>query len=93
MGFRVLLVPEAAKTLKKGGALIPTNEMSFTKAVKYHMNLVKLQMSLEDIFFEIAQTSDKNTIIFFTKGVMDESAYTDENVWQAILDEMGQSTI
>ena len=54
MGFRVLLVPEAAKTLKKGGALIPTNEMRFTKAVKYHMNLVKLQMSLEDIFFEIA---------------------------------------
>ena len=50
-------------------------------------------MALEDIFIEIAQTGDKHTIILFDRGVMDGAAYTDENVWQAILDETGWSTI
>lgn len=93
MGFRVLLVPESATVLKKGGALITTGNMRFADAVKFQMNLMKLQMSLEDIFIEIAQTSEKHTIILFDRGVMDGAAYTDENVWQAILDETGWSTI
>lgn len=93
MGFRVLLVPESATVMKKGGALITTGKMRFADAVKFQMNLMKLQMALEDIFIEIAQTGDKHTIILFDRGVMDGAAYTDENVWQAILDETGWSTI
>ena len=38
-------------------------------------------MNLEDIFIDIAKTGDKHTIILFDRGVMDGSAYTDENVW------------
>ncbi len=89
----MLLVPEAATVMKKGGALLQSNKMSFVDAVKYQMNLIKLQMALEDIFIEIAQTSEKHTIILNDGGVMDGAAFTDENVWQAILDEMGWSTI
>ena len=79
--------------MKKGGATITTAQMRFAEAVKIQMNLMKLQMALEDIFIEIAQTGDKQTIILFDRGVMDGAAYTDENVWQAILDETGWSTI
>jgi len=50
-------------------------------------------MNLEDIFIEIAKSLDTHTIILFDRGVMDGSAYTDENVWQAILDDTGWSTI
>ena len=50
-------------------------------------------MSLEDIFVEIAQTTDMQTIIICDRGTMDGSAYTEEHVWQAILDETGWSTI
>ena len=32
-------------------------------------------------------------IILFNRGVMDGSAYTTDEVWQAILDETGWSTI
>jgi len=42
MGFRVLQVPEAATILKKGGALITTHKMTFTHAVKFQINLMKL---------------------------------------------------
>jgi hypothetical protein len=57
------------------------------------MNLIKLQISFEDIFIEFAHKSDRHTIILFNRGVMDGAAYTDENVWQGILDEMGCSNI
>lgn len=54
---------------------------------------MKMQMSLEDIFIETALDQEQPTIILCDRGVMDGSAYTDENVWQAILDETGWSTI
>jgi hypothetical protein len=93
MGFRVLLVPEAATVMRKGGAMIQTGEMKFADAVRFQQNLMRLQMNLEDIFIEIAQTSDMHTIIIMDRGTMDGSAYTEEHVWQAILDETGWSTI
>jgi hypothetical protein len=42
---------------------------------------MRLQMQLEDIFVEIAQSSEMPTIVLCDRGVMDGSAYTDENVW------------
>jgi hypothetical protein len=78
MGFRVLQVPEAATIMMKGGAFIETPKMTFSKAVRFQINLMKLQMSLEDNFVQIAQSSDAPTIILCDRGVMDGSAYTDE---------------
>lgn len=81
MGFKVLLVPEAATLLMKGGAMIETRKLTFADAVRFQINVMKMQMSLEDIFIEIALTQDKSTIILCDRGVMDGKAYTDENVW------------
>lgn len=67
--------------------------MSFAAAVKFQISLMKLQMALEDIFIEIAKMSDVHTVIINDRGVMDGAAYTNEDVWQAILDETGWSTI
>jgi hypothetical protein len=55
--------------------------MTFSDAVKFQINLMRLQMNLEDIFIEIAQSSETPCIILCDRGVMDGSAYTDENVW------------
>lgn len=38
-------------------------------------------MALEDIFIETALNLDFPTIILCDRGIMDGSAYTDENVW------------
>jgi putative protein kinase ArgK-like GTPase of G3E family len=35
MGFKVLMVPEAATLLMKGGAMIETRSMTFSDAVKF----------------------------------------------------------
>lgn len=50
-------------------------------------------MTCEDIFIEIALNSDKRCVIICDRGVMDGSAYTDDNVWQALLDETAWNTI
>ena len=73
--------------------MIETAKMSFGEAVKFQINIMKMQMSLEDIFIEIALNQDQPTIIICDRGVMDGSAYTSEHMWQALLDETGWSTI
>ena len=93
MGFKILEVPEAATLLMKGGAMIETRKLTFAEAVKFQINVMKMQMALEDIFLEIAMAQDQPTIIICDRGVMDGSAYTEEKIWQAILDETGWSTI
>jgi len=54
MGYRVLQVPEVATILMKGNALIQTHKMTMSNAVQFQISLMKLQMSLEKIFIEIA---------------------------------------
>lgn len=54
---------------------------------------MKTQMALEDIFVKIACNSHVKTVLICDRGVMDGMAYTDENVWQTLLDETGWSTI
>ena len=52
-----------------------------------------MQMALEDTFLEAALSCDSKVVILCDRGVMDGMAYTDDNVWQALLDETGWSTI
>ena len=67
--------------------------MTFTQAVKFQKTLIKLQMDLESLFIDVAQMQQKHSIILIDRGVMDGQAYVNEDVWQAILDETGWSTI
>jgi hypothetical protein len=50
-------------------------------------------MALEDTFLESALQCGQKVVILCDRGVMDGMAYTDDNVWQALLDETGWSTI
>ena len=79
----MLLVPEAATILMKGGALIQTPKMTHKDAVDFQINLMRLQMDLEDIFVQVAQSQEEPqpTIILYDRGVMDGQAYTNDLVW------------
>lgn len=54
---------------------------------------MKMQMALEDTFLEAALACDQKVVVLCDRGVMDGMAYTDDNVWQALLDETSWSTI
>lgn len=50
LGFRVLMVPEAATLLMKGGALINADSFTTADGVAFQETLLKLQVALEDTF-------------------------------------------
>jgi len=41
LGFRVLVVPEAATMLMKGGAMIQTHKLGFADAVRFQINVMR----------------------------------------------------
>jgi len=94
MGFRVLQVPEAATTLRKGGInLKGTSGNSLSQKARFTKSMMKLQMEMEQIFINIAQMQTQHTIILIDRGVMDAKAHTDDVIWQSTLDETGYTTI
>lgn len=92
-GFRVFCVPEAATLLMKGGAMINVGTFAFNQAVKFQTTLMRTQMALEDLFGEMARNEAKPAVILCDRGLMDGSAYVSEELWSAVLDEVGLSTM
>lgn len=73
--------------------MIISSDFTESEAVRFQINLMKLQMKLEDIFTNIALGLDGNVVILCDRGVMDGSAYIPKEIWQALLDETGWSTV
>lgn len=92
-GVRVFIVPEAATLLSKGGAMINMEKFTKTDQIRFQGNLMKLQMSLEDIFTDLAVNSGEKSLVLCDRGVMDGSAYIEPSLWQALLDEVGFSVV
>ena len=92
-GFKVLEVPEAATLMMKGGCFIQTSSMTFSQAVKFQISLMQMQMNLEDIFIDVAINSGFPWVVLMDRGIMDGSAYCTPQVWKAILNETGWTTI
>jgi hypothetical protein len=57
---------------------------------------MRLQMILEDVYCEIGQMVDKEefkgVVILIDRGLLDGSAYVDEDDWQALMDDLGTNT-
>jgi len=75
----------------KGGAMINTSVLTFTQAVKFQTTLMRMQINLEDNFTELARNEGLPSVILCDRGLMDGSAYVSEEMWQAIMDEVGMS--
>lgn len=90
-GFRVFLVPEAATLLFSGGASLAG--ASAEQIVAFQGNLIRLQLSLEDSFVRLAQSSDAPSVVVCDRGATDARAYMPESSWQALLDENGWNVV
>lgn len=54
---------------------------------------MKTQIALEDVFTEFAKNENVPAAILCDRGLMDGSAYVTKEVWQAVLDETGWTTV
>jgi len=94
LGMKVLVVPEAATILMKGGAFIVSSGFTETQGLMFQKCLMKLQVALEDSFVEIGKLagSQSDVVILIDRGLMDGSAYVSKSQWQALMDDLGVNT-
>ena len=60
----------------------------------FQKGLMKLQTALEDSFIDIGtMVKNQHVVVLIDRGLLDGSAYVSKTAWQALLDELGTSTI
>ena len=60
----------------------------------FQKGLMKLQTALEDSFIDIGtMVKNQHVVVLIDRGLLDGSAYVSKTTWQALLDELGPSTI
>jgi CYTH domain-containing protein/predicted ATPase len=87
LGYQVFLVPEAPTILAVGG--VDFVDVAVERLIGHEANVVRLMLSLEDAFLDVARASGKPAVVFCDRGVMDVAAYMKPQAWQAMLDEHG----
>lgn len=92
LGFHVMIVSESATELIKGGVR-PFGE-SAIDMVDFQRLIVDYQLSKERAYEKAAafNTSDKNVIIF-DRGVIDNKAYINQEIFDSIIADLGFSEI
>ena len=94
LGYKVLVVPEAATTIMKAGAMIATASFTAMQGVTFQKALMKMQTALEDSLVDIgAMVEDQHVVVLVDRGLLDGSAFVSKGAWQALLDELCTSTI
>lgn len=89
----MICVPEAASLIFSCGGNLNLKEYSEIDAVRFQDGLMKLQMVLEDVFTEILMVkpinSGKRALLLCDRGLLDGSAYLDEEHWRILLNMLG----
>lgn len=83
LGWKVYRVPEAATILLGGG--VRFLDLSENQAEKFQENLLKTMMAMEETYFALAESSDRNTLVICDRGTMDASAFISKESWEKIL--------
>lgn len=79
------VVPEVATMLFAGGATIPKTHK---RTLAFQSSLLKAQISLEDSFYKIAESTGEPSLILCDRGVMDGRGYMSERMWGELMGEI-----
>ena len=83
-GFRVFIVSEAATMLFLNGAS-PDDLAKRECAFAFQQFVINTQISLEDSFENYAKSCGQKSVLLCDRGIMDGSAYVDDDAWAKIL--------
>ena len=85
-GYSVFAVPEVATLLAEGGA----HHKNFRQCMElFEIEIVSLQIALENTFVNLAQVSDKPSVVLCDRGVFDAPAYLSKGTWTSLKASMG----
>lgn len=92
--YKVVMVPEAASLLAKGGAMIDATKFNPGEGLAFQKILMNLQISLEETYSDIARmVDDQHVVMLIDRGLCDGSAYVSKEDWQAVMDDLNMNTI
>lgn len=91
-GFRVFTVPEAATILFLNGAS-PDDLVSTQCQQAFQQFVIQTQMTLEDRIYKYAESTNQKCILLCDRGIMDGSAYVDDDIWTHVLEFAGLDKI
>ncbi|XP_026758186.1 TRPL translocation defect protein 14 isoform X2 [Galleria mellonella] len=83
LGWKVFRVPETATVLLSGG--VKFADLSPDEASKFQENLLKTMIQIENTFFELGRTCQRNCLIICDRGAMDASAFISKEKWEAMM--------
>ncbi|KAM3963562.1 LOW QUALITY PROTEIN: TRPL translocation defect 14 [Aphomia sociella] len=83
LGWKVFRVPETATVLLSGG--VKFADLSPDEAVKFQENLLKTMIQIENTFFELGRTCQRNCLIICDRGAMDASAFISKETWESMM--------
>ena len=90
LGYPAICVSEAATLIFSSGGVLNMETYTPYQGIEFQKNLMKLQMSLEDIFTKIVQINTNQTcFVLCDRGLMDGSAYLSPEQWDVLLNELG----
>lgn len=91
MGNDVISVPEAASLIFSSGGVLNMETYTPYQGIEFQKALMKLQMSLEDIFTQIVTINcqSKHVYVLCDRGLMDGSAYLSQEQWEVLQNELG----
>ncbi|KAJ2952574.1 hypothetical protein O0L34_g6897 [Tuta absoluta] len=83
LGWKVFRVPETANVLLSGG--VKFADLTPEEAAMFQENLLKTMIQIENTFFELGRTCQRNCLIICDRGAMDASAFISKEKWEAIM--------
>lgn len=91
LGFSAICVPEAATMIFSSGGVLNMTTYTPYQGIEFQKALMKLQISLEDIFTKIVTINNSSSVCFVLcdRGLMDGSAYLSKEQWEVLLNESG----
>jgi len=84
LGWRVFRVPETATILLGGG--VSFSLLDDQQRLQFQENLLKTMVQLEDTYFSLATTQNRNCLVICDRGAMDCAAYLPKADWDLILE-------
>ena len=57
----------------------------YTSIFDLQENLLKTMMTIENVFFDLAESTVKNCLVICDRGAMDASAFISKKQWDSIL--------
>jgi hypothetical protein len=90
LGYLVYTVPEVPTILFANGAVYPGEDPSRRQELLIlETTILRLQMSMEDSFLNIARSTKKKCVLICDRGVLDCKAYMPPDVWDEVIKLIG----